>query len=150
MTIQIQGSRMTATIGFAVLSLAVISAGVSLSACGLLLSLVGVLAGVNVIAHGVRWRTDDPTTLIIGAAVLAGVVGAFPLRNLAVVGIILASSAVTAAAAGPALWLWCLSMFALLLLGLGLINRRILYIILQFNTKLNGRRRMKVRTHVWN
>uniref|UniRef100_A0A0A9B767 Uncharacterized protein n=1 Tax=Arundo donax TaxID=35708 RepID=A0A0A9B767_ARUDO len=110
-----RGSSVMAT-GFAILLLA-LSTAIGSSGFGLLVSLVGVLAGANLIAVGVH----DPAP--IAAAVFAGVgaLTALLRRNLAAAGLIMASSAVTAIAgeAGPAL---CFAMFALLLLGISLVT----------------------------
>ncbi|CAO2205965.1 unnamed protein product [Urochloa humidicola] len=97
--------------GFAILVLAV-SAGVNLisdSAFGLLLSFAGVLAGVNAIAYGV-WIARDAAAAPIGHPAVfdgAGALPAFLRRNLAAVGLIVASSAIAA---------------VVLLLGFALIN----------------------------
>ncbi|TVU00949.1 hypothetical protein EJB05_53606, partial [Eragrostis curvula] len=116
-----RAGRTTAT-GFVVLSLAVI-AGVGSGKLGLLLGFVGVLAGANLIAVAVR-MADEPTTPTIVNAVIAGVgaLTAFLRRNLGVVGLAMASSAVAAVAGdvgGPVL---CFSSFALFLLGVSLIT----------------------------
>ncbi|CAL4997108.1 unnamed protein product [Urochloa decumbens] len=115
-----RGTRAMAT-GL-IITLLAVSAGISFgSGFGLLLSFVGVLAGVNVIAGGVR-LADDPAAPI-GPAVFAGAraLTAFMRRRLAFVGLVTVSSAFTAVAGetGPML---CFSMFVLLLVGVSLIN----------------------------
>ena len=89
---------------------------------GSLLSLAGVLAGASIIAAGVVMADDDRATPAGPAAVDgARALAAFLRRHLAVVGLAMASAAVTAVSgeAGPAL---CFGMFALLLLALSLIT----------------------------
>jgi len=121
------GSWATAT-GL-VLTLIAVSAGVS-SAGGfaLLLSFAGVLAGASLIAIGVRMADDDPTAPIGRPGVLPAGVRVRALvhclrRNLALVGLLLASSAASAAAADrEAAPVLCFCAFALLLLGLSLLN----------------------------
>jgi hypothetical protein len=112
-------SRVTA-IGLAVMLL-----GVSAGELGLLLGLVGVLIGTNTIAAaGVLRGGEEPTTPDGPAApARLGALTAFLRRNLAVVGIILSSAAVSAGEAGPVL---SFAMFALLLLGLCFISIQVL------------------------
>ncbi|KAG2577170.1 hypothetical protein PVAP13_6NG085500, partial [Panicum virgatum] len=119
------GGKATAT-GRIVLLLAV-SAGINFSGgggggFGLLLSFAGVLAGANIIAGGVR-MADDPAPPT-GPAVFAGA-RAPARRKLAVLGMILASSAAMAVAgeARPAL---CFGTLALLLLALSLTTIEVL------------------------
>ncbi|RLN04919.1 hypothetical protein C2845_PM13G05760 [Panicum miliaceum] len=108
--------------GLIVVLLAV-SAGVNFSGggFGLLLSFAGVLAGANNIAAGVAMADDPAPAPPVGPAAFAGAraLAAFLRRHLAVVGLAMASSAVTAVAgeAGPVL---CFGMLALLLLALSL------------------------------
>ncbi|TVT99993.1 hypothetical protein EJB05_54604, partial [Eragrostis curvula] len=110
---------MTAT-GFAVL-LFDISASVGSDGLGLLTCFVGLLLPAPpLVAVGVR-MADDPTKPIGNAVTAgAGALAAFVRRNLAVAGLAMASSAVTAVTgdAGPKL---CFSSFALFLLGMSLI-----------------------------
>ncbi|CAD6266004.1 unnamed protein product [Miscanthus lutarioriparius] len=115
------GSWATAT-GL-VLTLIAVSAGVS-SAGGfaLLLSFAGVLAGASLIFVGVR-VADDPTA----PAGLPGVGVRCLRRNLALAGHLLASSAasatvVAAAADRETAPVLCFCAFALLLIGLSLLN----------------------------
>ncbi|TVU43072.1 hypothetical protein EJB05_09508, partial [Eragrostis curvula] len=114
-------SRMSGA-GFIVMLLAV-SAGVGSDEYGALLGLVGVLVGAILVGVGVRRMAEEEelTATPIGHAAFAGA-GAlirsfFLRRNLAVAGLLLASSAVTAVAgeASPALYF---SFFALFLLGM--------------------------------
>ncbi|CAL4997086.1 unnamed protein product [Urochloa decumbens] len=118
-----RGSRAMAT-GL-IITLLAVSAGISFGGSGggfgLLLSFVGILAGVNVIIVGVR-LADDPAAPI-GTLVFAGAraLTTFMHRRLAFVGLVTVSSAFTAVAGetGPML---CFSMFVLLLVGVSLIN----------------------------
>ncbi|CAO2187221.1 unnamed protein product [Urochloa humidicola] len=96
------------------------------SAFGLLLCFAGVLAGASLVGVGVS-MADDPAAPIVpvvfdGARALV----AFLRRNLAPVGLLMSSCAcaVTAVSveAGPVL---CFAMFALLLIGISLINIRV-------------------------
>jgi hypothetical protein len=110
-------SRVT-TIGLAIMLLG-ISAGVGSGELGLLLGLVGVLVSANTIAAGVRRMGEDPATPSSPAApACLGALTAFLRRNLAVVGIMLSSAAVTAVSGGEAGPVLCFAMFALFLLGL--------------------------------
>ncbi|CAO2205962.1 unnamed protein product [Urochloa humidicola] len=103
-----------------------VSAGINTAAGGFgffLLCFAGVLAGAGLVAVGVR-MADDPAAPVGVPAVFAGgarALSAFLRRRLAVVGLVMASSAVTAVSgeAGPLLYS---AMFALFLLGLCLIN----------------------------
>ncbi|CAO2205963.1 unnamed protein product [Urochloa humidicola] len=103
----------TRAAGLAILLISV-GAGIGTSCFSLLPCFAAVLAGASLVAVGVRVADDVP-------AVFDGDLAAFLRRHLAAVGIVVASSAVTAVSgdAGPVL---CFSMFALLLLGLCLIN----------------------------
>jgi len=94
-------SRVTAT-GLALTMIAV-SAGVS-SAGTLVLLLIfaGVLAGARLIFVGVRVADDDPTAPIGRPGVLAAGVVHCLRRNLALVGLLLASSAAASATAAAA------------------------------------------------
>ncbi|TVU00941.1 hypothetical protein EJB05_53598, partial [Eragrostis curvula] len=107
--------------GFAVLLLAVI-VGVSSGGLGLLLCFVGVVAGASLIAVGVR-MADDLTTPI-GDAVFSrvGALMAFMRRNLGVVGLVMASSAVAAVAGDTGPVLCFSSSFVLFLLGVCMIT----------------------------
>jgi hypothetical protein len=119
-----RSSRVTA-IGLAVMVLGV-SAGVGSGELGLLLGLVGVLAGANTIAAGVLKGAEDPTTPTCPAAPAGlGALTAFLPRNLAVVGIMLSSTAVTAVSGGEAGPVFCFAMLALFSLGLCFINMRV-------------------------
>ena len=107
------------------LTVALFAASVGITsggAFGSLTSFAGVLAGASIIAAGVVMADDGPAApagpaACDGACALA----AFLRRHLAVVGLVAASSAVTAVSgeAGPAL---CFGMFALLLLARSLIT----------------------------
>ncbi|XP_072150706.1 uncharacterized protein [Setaria viridis] len=87
---------------------------------GLLLYFAGVLAGANIVAVAIRMSDADPAVLAEARA-LAEFLG----HNLAVVGLVMASCAVTAVS-GEAGQVLCFGMFALLLLGLSLISVGIL------------------------
>ncbi|XP_062192863.1 uncharacterized protein LOC133896300 [Phragmites australis] len=103
------------------LVLLAINAGITYGGGYLLhLSLLGVLAGVNLIVIGV-WMTDNPMAFAAITFPDIGALAAFPRRNLAIIGLIMVSSAITATAgaASPAL---CFGLFALFLLGISLIN----------------------------
>ncbi|CAL5010610.1 unnamed protein product [Urochloa decumbens] len=119
------GSRARAA-GFIILLVSV-SVGIDFSAggfVGLLLCFAGVLAGTSLVGVGVR-MADDPAAAPVVSAAFDGArdLAACLRRHLAVVSLVLASSAFTAvsseADADPVL---CFAMFALLLLGLSLIN----------------------------
>jgi hypothetical protein len=114
------GSRATAA-GLTVMLLSV-SAGMHFDGFGLLLSFVGILIGTSLVAAGVRMG-DIPAPNLIVPVVLGGAraLAAFVRRNAAVVGLVMASCAVTAVSGeeDPVL---CSAMFALLLLGLTLVN----------------------------
>jgi hypothetical protein len=121
-----RGSSATA----AGLALTMIAVGAGVSSGGslvLLLSFAGVLAGASFIFVGVRMVADDPTAPTGRPVVLAAGVRLRALvhclrRNLALVGLLLASAAATATAdreTGPVL---CFSAFVLLLIGLSLLN----------------------------
>ncbi|RCV29783.1 hypothetical protein SETIT_6G040600v2 [Setaria italica] len=86
---------------------------------GLLLCFAGVLAGANIVAVGIL----APVVPAVLAAARA--LAEFIRRNLAVVGLVMASCAVTAIS-GEAGQVLCFGMFALLLLGLSLISVGIL------------------------
>nr|TKW08652.1 hypothetical protein SEVIR_6G038000v2 [Setaria viridis] len=86
---------------------------------GLLLCFAGVLAGANIIAVGIL--APVVPAVLAEARALAEFLG----RNLAVVGLVMASCAVTAIS-GEAGQVLCFGMFALLLLGLSLISVGIL------------------------
>ncbi|TKW08662.1 hypothetical protein SEVIR_6G038700v4 [Setaria viridis] len=92
---------------------------------GLLLCFAGVLAGANIVAVGIQMSDADLAPVV--PAVLAEVraLAEFLRRNVAVVGLVMASCAVTAVS-GEAGQVLCFGMFALLLLGLSLISVGIL------------------------
>lgn len=119
-----RGSRAMAT----GLTLTMIAVAVGVGSAGvfaLLLSFAGVLAGSTLIFVGVR-VANDPTAPIGRPGVLsAGVRELLHClrRNLGLVGLLLASSAVSATAAGSeAAPVLCFCAFAMLLLGLSLLN----------------------------
>jgi len=118
------GGRRAMAAGLIIVLLAVSAAGFNFGGggFGLLLSFAGVLAGANIIAGGVR-MADDPAPPT-GPAVFAGA-RAPARRKLAVLGMILASSAAMAVAgeARPAL---CFGTLALLLLALSLTTIEVL------------------------
>jgi hypothetical protein len=108
-------------IGLAIMLLSV-SAGIhsDAGAFGLLLSFTGVLAGANLITIGVRMADGHvPNVPVVfdGARALA----ALMRRNTAVVGLIMASCAVTVVS-GEAEPVLCFAMLALLLLAVSLIS----------------------------
>ena len=118
--------RAMATTG---LTVALFAASVGITsggAFGSLLSFAGVLAGASIITAGVVMANDGPAAPA-GPAACDGPrsLAAFVRRHLAVMGLAVASSAVTAISgeAGPAL---CSGMFALLLLALSLITYGVL------------------------
>jgi hypothetical protein len=115
------GSRATAT-GLA-LTLIAVGAGVNTDGgFALLLSFAGVLAGASLIFLGVRMANDDPTASTGRPEVLAAGLRCLR-RNLALVGLLLASSAVSATAADrEAAPVLCFCAFLLLLLGIFLFN----------------------------
>ncbi|RCV29795.1 hypothetical protein SETIT_6G041800v2 [Setaria italica] len=118
-----RGSSRAMYTGLIILLLAV-GAGINFGDCdglsGPLLSFLGVVAGANVIAAGVR-TADDPAAPIGPAPVAFAGARAFMRRNLAVVGLVMVSSASTAVAGetGPA---FSFMMFVLLVFGVSLIN----------------------------
>ncbi|CAO2205977.1 unnamed protein product [Urochloa humidicola] len=87
---------------------------------GLLLCFLGLLTGVNLMAVGV-WMAGNPSATIPASPPGIRALATFPHRNLAVVGLMAASSAV-AAVAGEASPVLCGGFFALLLLGVSLIT----------------------------
>ena len=93
---------------------------------GLILSFMGILAGANLIAVGVRMANDPAARM--GPAVFAGAsaLAAFLRRHLPVVGLVIASCAVAAVSGGEAGPVLCFGMSALLLLGLSLTTIGIL------------------------
>jgi len=117
------GSRAMA-IGFTVMLLSVsmgIHSGAGAGAFGLL-SFTGVLAGANLVTVGVRVSDHRvPTVLAVFEFDGARALAALMRRNIAVVGLVMASCAFTAVSgeAGPVL---CFAMLALLLLAVSLIN----------------------------
>ncbi|KAK3122866.1 hypothetical protein QOZ80_8AG0619470 [Eleusine coracana subsp. coracana] len=121
----IPGSRVTST-GFAIMLLAV-SAGVGYGELGMLLGFVGILVGASFVAVGVRMG-DDPTKPMVPAVLprVGALIAAFLHRNLAVVGLLMASSAVTAVAGGEAGPVLCFAMLPLFLLGLCFVHIQIL------------------------
>ncbi|KAL6658921.1 hypothetical protein ACP70R_002961 [Stipagrostis hirtigluma subsp. patula] len=114
------GSSAMAT-GLIILLLAA-SVGINSGSGGYLalLSFTAVLAGVSLIAAAVR-MADDPTASRAAVSPGGGALLSLPRRDLAFMGLVLASSAVTAVAgeADPAL---CFAFSALLLLGISLIT----------------------------
>jgi hypothetical protein len=99
-----------------------VSAGMHFGAgsFGLLLCFTGVLVGTNLIAIGVR-MDDDHAPIVPVVSGGARALGAFVHRNIAAVGLFMASCAFTVVSGeeDPVL---SFGMFALLLLGLTLIN----------------------------
>ncbi|CAD6273280.1 unnamed protein product [Miscanthus lutarioriparius] len=123
------GSGLTAT-GLAVTVIAV-SVGVSSTGGFFLpLSFAGVLAGASLIFVGVRVADDDPTAPIGRPGVLAAGVVHCLRRNIALVGLLLASSAAASATAATAdreaAPVLCFCAFAVMLLGLSLLNTGVL------------------------
>ncbi|CAD6266010.1 unnamed protein product [Miscanthus lutarioriparius] len=120
-----RGSGLTAT----GLALTLIAFGAGVGSAGtlvLLLNFAGVLAGASFIFVGVR-VADDPTAPIGRPGLLSAGVRALLhclRRNLALVGLLMASSAVSAAAAADreAAPVLCFCAFALMLLGISLLN----------------------------
>ncbi|CAL5008036.1 unnamed protein product [Urochloa decumbens] len=109
--------------GLAILLISV-GAGINFGAGGfaLLFCFAGVVAGAILVGVGVYMADDDDPAPVILVVFDAERVLAPLLRpHIALVGLVLASSTVTAISghAGPVL---CFAMFALLLLGLSLIN----------------------------
>ncbi|RCV29793.1 hypothetical protein SETIT_6G041600v2 [Setaria italica] len=94
-------------------------------AFGLLLCFAGVLAGANIVAVGIRMSGAYLAPVVPAVLAEARALAEFLRRNLAVVGLVMASCAVTAVSgeAGQELGF---GMFALLLLGLSLISVGIL------------------------
>ncbi|CAO2200719.1 unnamed protein product [Urochloa humidicola] len=115
------GSRERAA-GLALL-LIFVSAGINISASafGLVLCLSGILAGVGLIGVGVHMADDNLVPVVPAVFGGARALAAFLRRHLAVVGLVMASCAVTAVS-GEVGQVSCFAMFALLLLGLSLIN----------------------------
>ncbi|RCV29790.1 hypothetical protein SETIT_6G041300v2 [Setaria italica] len=99
--------------------------GAGAGAFGLLLCFAGVLAGANIVAVGIRMSDADPALVVPAVLAEARALADFLGRNLAVVGLVVASCAVTAVSS-EAGQLLCFGMFALLLLGLSLIGVGIL------------------------
>ncbi|KAJ1267576.1 hypothetical protein BS78_07G066700 [Paspalum vaginatum] len=101
-----------------------VSVGINFSSggIGLPLSFPGVLAGAILVIAGVR-AADVGDSAPVVPAVLDGARGllSFTRRDLALVGLVLLSSAITAVSgeAGPVL---CFSMFVVLMLGVYLIG----------------------------
>ncbi|KAF0897730.1 hypothetical protein E2562_000443 [Oryza meyeriana var. granulata] len=116
------GSGVMAT-GF-VIALFAVSVGISFRGYGLLLSLLGILTGVALIAVGVR-TTDDPTAF--GTTMLPDIslITVRLRRNLAVAGLVVASAAI-AGITGEASPVLCFSLFATLLVGIALITAGVL------------------------
>ncbi|XP_066350754.1 uncharacterized protein [Miscanthus floridulus] len=119
-----RGSGLTAT----GLALTLIAFGAGVGSAGTLVSLLnfaGVLAGASFIFVGVR-VADDATAPIGRPGLLSAGVRALVRclrRNLALVGLLLASSAASAAAVNSATALvLCFCAFALMLLGISLLN----------------------------
>ena len=111
------------------LALTLIAFGAGVGSAGtlvLLLNFAGVLAGASFIFVGVR-VADDPMAPIGRPGLLSAGVRALLhclRRNLALVGLLMASSAVSAAAAADreAAPVLCFCAFALMLLGISLLN----------------------------
>ncbi|CAL4997088.1 unnamed protein product [Urochloa decumbens] len=115
--------NMARAAGLAVLLISV-SAGINFFGAGgfgLVLCFMGVLAGASLVAVGVRMADADPMSVVPEVLAGARALHAFLQRNLAVVGVVVASSAVTAVS-GEASPVLCFGVFALFLLGLSLIN----------------------------
>ena len=106
------------------LTVALFAASVGITsggAFGSLTSFAGVLAGASIIAAGVVMADDGPAAPASPAACDgACALAAFLCRHLAVLGLVAASSAVTAVS-GEAGAVLCFGMFALLLLALSII-----------------------------
>ncbi|CAO2189542.1 unnamed protein product [Urochloa humidicola] len=100
-----------------------VSIGINFGAGGLGLAIcfVGVLAAVGLISVGVRMADADPVSVVPWFLAGAPALHAFLQRDLAVVGLVMASCAATVVSgeAGPVL---CFAMLALILIGLSLIN----------------------------
>jgi len=114
------GSRVM-TIGLVIMLLSV-STGMHFGGFGLLLCFVGVVVGANLVVAGVGMADGPAPNPIVSVAVGgAGVLAAFVRCNAASVGLVMASCAFPALSSeeDPAL---CFGMFALLLLGVFLIN----------------------------
>ncbi|CAO2187229.1 unnamed protein product [Urochloa humidicola] len=109
------------TIVFVTASLGVSSAS---GGYGLLLCFLGLVTGVNLVAVGV-WMADNPSPTILTSLLGIRALTTFLRCNLAVIGIVAASSAVTAVA-GEASPVLCGGFFALLLLGVYLITAGVL------------------------
>ena len=109
------------------LALTLIAFGAGVGSAGtlvLLLNFAGVLAGASFIFVGVR-VADDPMAPIGRPGLLSAGVRALLhclRRNLALVGLLMASSAVSAAADREAAPVLCFCAFALMLLGISLLN----------------------------
>ncbi|KAJ1255277.1 hypothetical protein BS78_K268000 [Paspalum vaginatum] len=107
------------------------STGVSSHGYEQLLCLLALLTGVNLMALGI-WMADNPsatvpTELAGMASLVVGVLATFLRRNLAVIGLITASSAsAVVAVAGEASPALCVASFALLLLGVSMITAGVL------------------------
>ncbi|CAL5010619.1 unnamed protein product [Urochloa decumbens] len=122
MKLNTPGSRARAA-GFAVLLISV-SAGINFFGAGgfgLVLCFAGVLVGASLVAVGVRMADADPVSVVPEVVAGARALHAFLQRNLTVVGLVMASCAITAVSgeAGPVL---CFGVFALFLLSISLIN----------------------------
>jgi hypothetical protein len=107
--------RSVVTTGLTIVLLAASQGVSSGGGYGLLLCLLGLLAGVDLMAVGI-WMADNTSATAVPAI---GVLACFLRRNLTLIGLITASSAVTAVAGetSPAL---CIGFFVLLLLGLSM------------------------------
>ncbi|OEL28416.1 hypothetical protein BAE44_0010564 [Dichanthelium oligosanthes] len=121
------GSRARSA-GVAIMMLFV-SAGIHSGAggFGLLLCFAGLLAGVGITVVGVRMaKADNPAPIVPAVFDGARALAALLRGNLTVVGLVMASCAVMAVSgeAGPVL---CFATFALLLLGLSMINVAAVY-----------------------
>ncbi|CAD6246910.1 unnamed protein product [Miscanthus lutarioriparius] len=87
---------------------------------GLLVCFMGVLVGTNLVAISVR-MDDGPASIFPVVPGGARALGAFVRRNIAAVGLFMASCAFAALSCEEDAVL-CFGMFVLLLLGLTLIN----------------------------
>ncbi|OEL36876.1 hypothetical protein BAE44_0002105 [Dichanthelium oligosanthes] len=117
-----QGSRARSA-GLALMMLFV-GAGIHSGAggFGLLLCFAGLLAGVGSTFVGVRLAgADNPAPIVPAVFDGARALAALLRGNLTVVGLVMASSAVTAVSGEDAPVI-CFGLFALLLLGLSMIN----------------------------
>ncbi|CAL4997099.1 unnamed protein product [Urochloa decumbens] len=113
------GSRARAA-GLAILLISV-SAGINFGGLGLLLCFAAVIASVGLVGVGVLMADDNLLPVVPAVFGGARALAAFLRRHLAVVGLIVASSAVTAVS-GHDHPVVHFAMLALFLLGLSLIR----------------------------